>query len=189
MLYFSHLAWWRLPKGLVYYVRSAEGMEMYIECDKGFFPRVKDPFVARSVCHSHPLLCSWIASLPSACFSFLLSVLVPILCGFERNRRRMSPWVMASLARSHTILSWTGNWLTLKLCHSNFAYWLCGGCVSGWFVCVCVCVMFAHTGVRRVCVCRGKLAALTLCRWMQGLLWSELLECWHCQYATSPTHG
>lgn len=30
------------------------------------------------------------------------------------------------------------------------------------FVCVCVCVMFAHTGVRRVC--RGKLAALTLCR-------------------------
>lgn len=44
-------------------------MGMFLECDKGFSPGVKDPTAARSVCHYHPLLCSWIASLPSACFS------------------------------------------------------------------------------------------------------------------------
>lgn len=65
--------------------------------------------------------------------------------------------------------------LSLTFC----LYWLCGGCVRGWFLFflrVCMC-LFACTGVRCACV-GGKLAALTLCRWMQGLLWSELLDCW-----------
>lgn len=69
ILYFPHSAWWRLTKRLEYYDGSAEWVGVYIECDEGFSPGVKDLTVARSLCHRHPLLCSWIASLPNACFS------------------------------------------------------------------------------------------------------------------------
>ena len=75
---------------------------------RGFSPGVKDPTVARSVCHYHPLLlCSWIASLPSARFSSFSPALnfgLDTVEDFEGNRRRVSPRVMASLVCSRTVL-------------------------------------------------------------------------------------
>lgn len=134
---FSHSAGQGLTKWLIYYCMSAGGLgtSHCIEWGYPFFPQSNRAYWCQAY------LSSWSTPLLLDHFVFPPTFCLPFPSKYYEDFREIEVDCPCRWWLHH----WTENCFAPRLyCHSQSAYWLCGGSMSGWYFLLC----FAS-----VCVC------------------------------------